>query len=87
MDSQPEDARSIVQIDAPYEGHYSMGMRDYYQMCTWEDMLRYCKIEEIPNPDFWGCYAEEFPFPDRKDIFYRCDECKKWPLLPKMKIT
>lgn len=64
MDKQPETGRSIIQIDRPYEGHYSMGMRDYYQHCTWAEVLNYCKQEEIPTPDFWWIYKENFPFPD-----------------------
>ncbi len=63
MDCQPEHGRSIVQIDAPYEGHYCMRMRDYYQRCTWEEILEYCKKEKIPNPNFSWVYAEDFPFP------------------------
>jgi hypothetical protein len=67
MDIQPEHDELIIQIDAPYEGHYSMGMRTYYQKCTWEEMLEYCKHIDIPNPNFWWISAKDFPFPDKKE--------------------
>jgi hypothetical protein len=65
MDCQPEHGRSIIQIDPPYAGHYSMGMRDYYQPTTFSELLEYNKIYDWPNPDFWWVYAEDFPFPDK----------------------
>jgi hypothetical protein len=68
MDCQPEHGRQIIQIDSPYMGHYPMGMRDYYQRGTFEDLLKYCLDYDIPNPDFWWMYAEDFPFPDKMDL-------------------
>ncbi len=65
MDSQPDHGRSIVQINAPYEGHYSMGMRNYHQICTWQEFLNFCLNDGIGNPDFWWMYPEDFPFPDK----------------------
>lgn len=65
MQNQPDDGRSIVQIDRPCGGHYSMGMRDYVQGCTWKQYLDWMKQNSLPNPDFWWMYSEDFPFPDK----------------------
>ncbi len=66
MDKQPFHGQSIIQIDAPYGGHYAMGMRNYYQTCSWDEFLNYNKESDMPNPDFWWIAAEDFPFPDKK---------------------
>lgn len=65
MDKQPEHGRSVIQIDPPYKGHYCMGMRDYYQNCSFQSVLDSCKMEELPYPNFWWVYSEDFPFPDK----------------------
>ena len=66
MDCQPEDNRDIIQVDPPYFGHRSMGMRKYEVSCTFEAYLHWCDKNDLPNPDFWWVYAEDFPFPDDK---------------------
>lgn len=66
MDSQPDHERSIIHCDPPYQGHYSIGMRDYYQSCSFEEILKYNEKHGWPNPDFWWVYSEDFPFPDIK---------------------
>jgi hypothetical protein len=82
MDEQPEHGRSIVQIDPLYEGHYAMGQWTYYQTCTFKELLDYNKEYCWPNPDYWWVYSEDFPFPD-KPFFFRCEECKKSPPIPR----
>jgi hypothetical protein len=67
MDKQPQHGESIVQVDAPYEGHYCMGMRDYYQKCTFEEYLDFCRNSNISFPDFWWVSAKEFPFPNQPE--------------------
>ena len=64
-DRQPLHEQEIVQIDPPYEGHYTMGMRKYYQSCSWDELLGYCSAYSWMVPDFWWIAAENFPFPDR----------------------
>lgn len=64
MDKQPLHGESIIQIDAPYEGHYCMGMRSYDQNCTWEEILQFRKENDLGNPNFWWISAKDFPFPD-----------------------
>jgi len=66
LDTQPGNERSIIQVDAPYQGHYSMGMRQYTSYCTFQEYLDWIKDNDLPQPDFWWVYAEDFPFPDRK---------------------
>ncbi len=63
MDCRPEHGRQIIQIDRPYKGHYSMGMRLYHQECTFEEVLKFYSDQGMSNPDFWWMYAEDFPFP------------------------
>lgn len=65
LDCQPECGREIIQIDAPYEGHYSMGMRKYHSHGgDWNEYINYCKKENL-LPNYWWMYAEDFPFPDK----------------------
>jgi len=74
MDKQPEHGRTIIHIDRPHEGHYSMGMREYVQYCTWEEVLEnYRKLSLFSyKPDFWWVYKEDFPFPDSEETFEKC---------------
>lgn len=67
MDEQPCDGQMIVQVDAPYEQHYTMGMRKYFQKCSFEEVLNFCKRTNLPNPDFWWIPASEFSFPKHKE--------------------
>lgn len=67
QDKQPEDGRSIIQIDQPYQGHYTMGMREYSQKCSWEKILEHSNKFDWPKQDFWWVYREDFPFPTQKD--------------------
>lgn len=64
MDSQPEHGQMIIQIDVPYEGHYNMGMRKYYQTINFTEYLLCCKTLDMPTPNFWWIPASEFPFPE-----------------------
>nr|CAB4126344.1 hypothetical protein UFOVP88_15 [uncultured Caudovirales phage] len=68
LDRQPAHDEMIVQCDAPYEGHYTMGMRKYDQTCTWEDFMKFRKYYDIPDPDFWWVYAKDFPFPNQENF-------------------
>jgi hypothetical protein len=66
MDCQPDHDRSIIQCEGPQpDGHYSIGMRYYYQMCTWKEFLDWSKDNDLNNPDFWWIYKEDFPFPNK----------------------
>ncbi len=64
MDCQPEHGREIIQVDPPYEdGNYCIGMREYGQLCSFEDVLKFCSDNDLPDPNFWWIYIEDFPFP------------------------
>lgn len=62
-DNQPEHDEMIVQCEPPFEGHYYIGIRKYYQTCTWQQYLDECKRCEMEPPDFWWISAKDFPFP------------------------
>jgi hypothetical protein len=62
MDKQQLNGRSIVQVDPPYDGHYCMGMRNYLQICAFEEVIKFSQDNELPL-NFWWVYAEDFPFP------------------------
>lgn len=69
MDCQPEDGHMIIQCDAPYDGHYNLGMRRYFgSLLSWNLVLLGYKNNDWPLPDFWWVYAEDFPFPDKMDL-------------------
>jgi len=63
MDAQPEHDAYIIQVDEPYHDIQPMGKRKYYQTCSWEEFLNFNKQYEMPNPNFFWCYAKDFPFP------------------------
>lgn len=63
MDKQPEHGESIIQVDPPYKGHYCMGMRDYQQTCTFDELFKYCTDREFCTPNFFWTPAKDFPFP------------------------
>lgn len=63
MKEQPEHDRKIVEVHAPYDGHYTIGMRKYNQMCPFQDVIDYYDESEMPYPNFYWVYAEDFPFP------------------------
>ncbi len=65
MNEQPKHGQSIVQIDAPYMGHYNMGMREYCQACTFEEVVNFCIKNDISLPDYWWIATDEFPFPKK----------------------
>lgn len=67
MEEQPEHDESIIQIDKPYLGHYSMGMRNYHQLVSFENILKNCEANDWPRPDFWWVRASEFPFPEKRN--------------------
>ena len=66
LDEQPEHGRRIVQVNPPYEGNYSIGTREYYQKCTFQELLDYYKSNGDYLPDFWWIYEKDFPFPKKK---------------------
>ena len=68
MDSQPEDGEEIIQVDPPYEGHYTIGMTNYYTSISFEESIRISKEFEWPMPNFWWISAKDFPFPDKNEI-------------------
>ena len=68
MDKQPEHGAHIVQLDRPFQGHYPIGMRDYYQIGPFEQVVEYYRNNDIPGPDFWWIYAKDFPLPDNPDL-------------------
>lgn len=63
MKEQPEDGSSIVHIDYPYDGHYSICMRTYMQNGSWDEYIKWMEANDLPLPNFWWVYADEFPFP------------------------
>ncbi len=65
-EKQPENGKSIVQIDGPYNGSYSIGMRIYVQDCSFAEVIDFCIDNGIGIPNFWWMYVEDFPFPDKK---------------------
>lgn len=68
MDKQPEHDEMIVECHPPFEGHYKMGMRKYYQTCSFEDLLNYIKEIDGEQPDFYWISASKFPFPEPREI-------------------
>ncbi len=66
MDKQPEHNEEIVQCDPPYEGHYCMGMRKYYQNQSFDSFIECCIKTDWPLPDFWWISAKDFPWPDKE---------------------
>lgn len=65
MKSQPIHERSIVQIDVPYEGHFTIGVRKYYQTNSFQEILDFYTDHELTLPNFWWVYEEDFPFPEK----------------------
>lgn len=66
-DKQPEHEESIIHCDRPYHGHYCLGMRNYYQNCSWQEILDMCDEIKVERPDFWWISAKDFPFPDQEE--------------------
>lgn len=66
MDCRPEEGRTIIQIDAPYRGSCTMGMRKDFiaPKMAWEEYTKKNDEQGWPQPNFWWVYAEDFPFPD-----------------------
>lgn len=67
MDKQPEHDEHIIQCDPCYMGHRSMGIRRYYQMIPWDELIKKTKEMDYPLPDFYWISAKEFPFPVEVD--------------------
>ena len=67
QDKRPEHGREIIQLDAPYQGHWPMGMRKYEQQCAWEGYCKWREFNDLPLEDWYWVYAEDFPFPERKE--------------------
>jgi hypothetical protein len=65
LDKQPQDGEWIIQIEVPYSGYLSMGMRNFSLKCTFQELLDYYRNNELPMPNFWWISAKDFPFPDK----------------------
>lgn len=70
LDAQPEDETIIIQIDRPYDcykspftNHYTMCMKKYEVFMSFNSYLKFQDEEKLPYPDFFWCYAKDFPFP------------------------
>lgn len=79
MNKQPKDGESIIQIDNPSKGNYSIGMRNYYQKCSFKEYLDFCKQNNLEIPDFWWISYKDFPFPYQPErlngkTYYRSDD-------------
>ncbi len=66
QDEQPAHGEEIVQCNPPYEGHYAMGMRKYYQNISWKEFVESCNRTGWPLPDFYWISAKDFPFPKER---------------------
>lgn len=72
MDKQPIENKRIVQIDRPvkygeddFKKHYTMGLRLYKNYSiSFDEYLKWCRENNALFPDYWWCYAEDFPWPD-----------------------
>lgn len=73
MNKQPEHGERIIQIDPPYSDHYCIGMRDYYQKCSFKEVVDYYEKSNLGRPDFWWISAKDFPFPDQPERSKRED--------------
>lgn len=67
MDKQPEHMEEIIQCDRPYQGHYTLGMRKYYQTLTFDKFLAESRSLGFNDPDFYWTSAKDFPFPVFKE--------------------
>jgi hypothetical protein len=67
LDEQPKDGEMIVQIDEPAYGRSSMGITEYYQKCSFEEVLAFYKNHDMGHPDFWWVSVADFPFPQFKN--------------------
>ena len=67
MDEQPAQGEMIVQCEPPFEGHYTMGMRQYHQNCSFDDIIKFHKESDLNPPNFWWVSAKDFPFPGEKN--------------------
>lgn len=75
MDKQPKHdeeivqcdrPEKIVQCDSPYEGHYPLRVRKYYQPQSFDSFIYDCKKMGCPLPDFWWISVKDFPWPDKE---------------------
>lgn len=86
LDLEPENDTVIIQLDPPikkyYEGdwdtHYNMGIRQYKNFgMSIHELVKYNLKHDMPNPNFWWVYANEFPFPhENNDDEMRCRFCE-----------
>lgn len=67
MDQQPQHGRRIIQADPPYQNNYHLGIREYVMYCSFEAWMKNCEIFDIPKPNFFWMYEEDFPFPDKQE--------------------
>lgn len=64
--SQPEQKRLIVHITYHSKDNYTMGVSNYYHVMPFKELLEILTKMEIPHPDFWWVYKEDFPFPGKE---------------------
>lgn len=68
LDKQPAHREKIIHLDCKFEGKYmTMGIRDYYQSCTFQEILDFHKNHNL-ELDFWWISYKDFPFPKDKEI-------------------
>lgn len=75
MDKQPENGRAILQIDVPWDCDflgdfkkcYPIGLRKWDILCTWEEVLKFYRDSDLKDPNYWWCYATDFPFPQSRE--------------------
>ncbi len=60
--------RIVVCHLQPFEDYYTMGMRKYYQTCSFEEVVNYCTERGYECPDFYWILASEFSFPEPREI-------------------
>jgi len=65
LEKQPCHGQQIVQLNPVCsDGHHTIGQREYYQTCPFEDLLQYY-IKSDLILDFWWIAVEDFPWPDQ----------------------
>lgn len=84
MDKQPEDKTVIIQCfpaeeeqykDCDFNKHYTMGMIVNRNYQSWSEYMDYCEKHDC-YPNYWWCYAKDFPFPAFKNEFKsKCRYC------------
>lgn len=73
MDKQPEHGERIIQIDYPYSDEYCIGIGNYYQKCSFQEVVDYYQKHNLGEPDFWWIHAKDLPFPAQPERSKRED--------------